>query len=246
MVVLFCLWAHDVLDLLHGTDRRPWWPLSERAVGVLWEQMDWGLNGELLLFGSGFALFLLVRGVSLRWRRPDGRARQAPQPASSRRLILLGHVMTTLILLCAAGTHYARGVRERQFDAAEALLARHDYPGALAALDEADRWPSTAKPGRTDYLRAEACLGLGDRARAEEHYIRSCRADPAYFWALADLTVFYATSDAPLDERRRRTAPYVKRLRRDFAGHEGLPGLLQRLERRLAAPVPRPVSTAGA
>jgi hypothetical protein len=39
-----------------------------------------------------------------------------------------------------------------------------------------------------------------------KHYLRAYQADPSYFWTVADLAVFYASSDEPLEVRRRRVA----------------------------------------
>jgi hypothetical protein len=75
---------------------------------------------------------------------------------------------------------------------------------------------------------------MGDRPRAEAYYLRAYLADPTYFWAVADLALFYASSGEPIAERRRLAAPYLNRLRTEFAGHPGLPEILARVERKLA------------
>lgn len=84
-------------------------------------------------------------------------------------------------------------------------------------------------------MRAEAYAGMGDRRRAEVYYLRAYRADRMYFWAVADLALFYASSDAPEAERRRLAAPYLSRLRSEFAGHPALPEILARVQRKLTA-----------
>jgi hypothetical protein len=109
------------------------------------------------------------------------------------------------------------------------------YQAALEVLARAEPWPSTTKPGRIDYVRAEAYAGMGDRRRAETYYLRAYRADPTYFWTVADLALFYASSGGPVAERRRLVAPYLNRLRSEFVGHPALPEILARVERKLAA-----------
>jgi tetratricopeptide (TPR) repeat protein len=124
------------------------------------------------------------------------------------------------------------------FETGRALVEQRAYQVALEVLARAERWPSTTKPGRIDYVRAEAYAGMGDRRRAEMYYLRADRADPTYFWTVADLTIFYASSSDPIAERRRLVAPYLNRLRSEFEGHPALPKVLSRVERKLAAPQP--------
>ena len=57
-----------------------------------------------------------------------------------------------------------------------------------------------------------------------------------YFWAVADLALFYASSDEPVAVRRRLAAPYLSRLQTEFPGHPALSEMLTRVERKLAAP----------
>jgi hypothetical protein len=83
-------------------------------------------------------------------------------------------------------------------------------------------------------VRAEAYAGMGDRGRAEIYYLRAYRADRTYFWAVADLALFYASSEEPVEERRRLAAPYLSRLRTEFVGHPALPAILSRVEQKLA------------
>jgi hypothetical protein len=85
-----------------------------------------------------------------------------------------------------------------------------------------------------ELFRGEAYAGAGDRrVRAEQSFLRSIEADPAFFWAVAGMADLYASSDRPLDERQRQVAPYLARLRQDFAGHPALPRVLARIERKL-------------
>ena len=71
-------------------------------------------------------------------------------------------------------------------------------------------------------------------ARAEEAYLRSYRAEPGYFWLVADLAAFYAGTDRSLEERRRLVDPLLARLKDEFRDEPGLPEALGRIERRLA------------
>lgn len=235
-ITLLCIVLHDSMDLLQGTDRMLWWPVSDRLVRFGEGIFPVGVYHEVLLFGALFGVFLGCRRFWQR-RRSGEKGRQAARSAPGFRFLWFGRAVTALILLCAAGTHYLRGVREHQLEHARTLLTRGEYSQTLTALDEADHWPSAAKPGRIDYARAEAYLGLGDRARAEQHYLRSIEVDPSYFWCVADLAVFYAASDEPIEARRLRTAQYIKRLRSDFPDHVALPRFLAKIERKLSAPV---------
>jgi len=132
--------------------------------------------------------------------------------------------------------HAMRDRRERQLRAAKYLVEQqHAYREALVLLDQAERWPSPAKPGRVDYLRASAFLALGDRLRAERYYLRSDEADPGYFWTVADLALFYASGAQPVDVRRQAAAPYIARLSGTFARHRETRDTLRRVEQRLGA-----------
>ena len=140
-----------------------------------------------------------------------------------------------IVVLAALVTHSLRDQREAQLDRGRTLVEQGAYQAALEALARAEPWPSPTKPGRIDYARAEAYAGMGDRQRAEVYYLRAYRADRTYFWVVADLALFYASSDLPVAERRRLAAPYLRRLRSEFAGNPALPEILARVERKLAA-----------
>ena len=221
---LASLVIHDVLDLAQATGRAPWWPLSERAVNLGLEFLPTDLLGEGVVFGALFVAVLGLRRAVLPPPPPRRRLRQA----------WLAPVFLTAIVSAAVMTHRSRDARELQLEAGRILVAQGAYRAALDALEGADRWPSTAKAGRVDYLRAEAYAAIGDRPRAEQHYLQAYAADPTYFWTVADLALFYASSDAPAAERRRQAAPYVNRLRIEFSANPALPRTLTRLNRRLA------------
>ena len=227
-VVLGSVVLHDVLDVAQSTDRQPWWPLSSGAVRLPLALIPADPRWEALAFAAGFAVFL---AALIALRRARGR-----RPARRFAPTWPGRALIVALVAAAALTHHLRDLREHRLDEARDLLEGRHPAEALAALDEAERWPSTAKPGRADHLRGEAWLGLGDRARAEHHFRRSYEADPDFFWLLADLGAFYASVDAPASERRRLAAPYLERLRRDFAGHGAQPAALARIERHLVEP----------
>jgi LexA-binding, inner membrane-associated putative hydrolase len=235
VTVLVSLLIHDVLDLGQATDRAPWWPLSDRPIGVQRGLVPTGLVPEAALFGGLLVAFLALRHAWHRW--VSGRAVDLPRPGEGHaRLVWLGRAVIVAVVVAAVVTHALRDARESQLDTARVLVEQHAYQAGLDTLARAEPWPSTARPGRIDYVRAEAYAGMGDRQRAEVYYLRAYRADRTYFWAVADLALFYASSDAPEAERRHLVAPYVSRLRSGFAGHPALPGVLARVERRLAAP----------
>jgi hypothetical protein len=210
---------HDALDVLQGSDRRPLWPFSQSSVDLPWPLIPQQSWLEASLFGAGLALYLLLRG----WR---------PTEPESGAPITLG--LAAVIAALALGTHALRGVREAQLEAARSSIELHDYARGLPLLEQALRWPSTAKPGRADYLRGEAYFGLGDRPQAERAYLEAYAADPHYFWVVADLAAFYASGSEPETARRDRAEPFLRRLRTDFADHPALPQTLARVEGLLA------------
>jgi tetratricopeptide (TPR) repeat protein len=152
------------------------------------------------------------------------------------RIAWLGRAFVGAVVLAAVVTHSLREARESQFEMGRALVEHRAYSAAFEALARAERWPSTTRPGRIDYVRAEAYAGIGDRRLAEASYLRAYQADRTYFWAVADLAFFYASSDELVTDRRRLAAPYLNRLRTEFAGHPDFPWALARVERKLAVP----------
>jgi tetratricopeptide (TPR) repeat protein len=233
-MALLAILLHDLLDLAQATDRAPWWPWSDRRVGSDLGLLPTDSVREAVVFGL---LLLAFLGLHRAFRGAVGRAPTGPRVRSAGSpAIRLGHAFIAVVVLAAALTHSLRDARERDLAAARTFVEQQSYAAGLAALARAERWPSTAKPGRIDYLRGEAYAGLGDRRRAEACYLRAYGADPAYFWAVADLAVFYASSNQPVTERRRLIAPYLRRLQTNFATHAALPQVLARVEQRLATP----------
>ena len=79
---------------------------------------------------------------------------------------------------CDCGvTHYLRNHREGDLRQARSFLQGHDYEAVIRKATAAERWPSTAKPGRTDYLFGIAYENLGNRKAVEQYYHRSYGAD---------------------------------------------------------------------
>ena len=230
LVTLFSVLFHDCLDLLQSTDRAPLWPVSFHRVDEGAAIIPEDPLQEAILSGAVFAALVA-------WRRDwRGRLRLRPEQSADdgrHRVVVLGWILTAAIITVAVATHSLRALREKQLDGAAALLKRRDSVGALALVERAERWPSTADPGKVDCLRAEAYNEMGDRSRAERHYLSALRADPARFWTVANLADFYASSGRPLSERCWNAAPYLRRLREDFADHEDLPLVLARLARNL-------------
>ncbi len=231
-VCLVSVLVHDALDMLQVTDPRPWWPIPIHGGGFRLRLIPVNSTVELAWFGGAFVVFAVVLTLI---RRHFGRGAPAvPSEGRPNAYAVWGlRALTLAILLAASVTHYLRSVRQREYVRVQWLVRRGQHEEALALADRAALWPSTAKPGRLAYAKAEAYLGLGDRQRAEDYYLWSYREDPSFFWVVADLAVFYAESDAPSVERRVRVAPYLQHLRRDFAHHRSLPGVLKRIERKL-------------
>jgi tetratricopeptide (TPR) repeat protein len=244
VTALASLLVHDLLDLGQATDRAPWWPLSDRPIGVDLGLIPSNLLGEAAVFGGLFVAFLALRHLAHQWAGQS--AVHAPLPSGGlARPFWLGPAFIVAVVLAAVVTHSLRDARDSDLETARDLVDQGAYQAALEALDRAEPWPSTTKPGRIDYVRAEAYAGMGDRPRAEAYYLRAYRADRTYFWAVADLALFYASSDAPLAERRRLAAPYRNRLQTEFAASPALPRILTNLERQLATPQPDGTVNAG-
>jgi membrane-bound metal-dependent hydrolase YbcI (DUF457 family) len=223
---------HDALDMAQGSDRAPLWPLHQRPMRLGVELIPSESTYEAIMFAAMFGVFLVM------WRRHRGRAGvPAPRPVAAT---WTARSVTAAILLAALATHQLRATRERTYRRAARLVNAHQYAVAIPLLDAAERWPAAGKPGRLDYIRAEALVGLGNRQEAERYYLRSLEADPDYFWLLADLGAFYAGADLPRAERERLTAPYVERLRRDFSRQRDLEPALSRIERKLLEPPESP------
>jgi hypothetical protein len=193
---------------------------------------------EAALFGGLLVGFFALRYLAHRWvgRRTVSETGESTEPAW---IVWLGRAFIGAVVVAAVVTHSLRDAREAQLETARDLVGHGQFQAGLEALARAEPWPSSSKPGRIDYVRAEAYAGMGDRRHAEAHYLRAYQADRTYFWTVADLALFYASSDESLAERRRLAAPYLSRLRAVFAGHPALPHILSRVQRKLAAPQPR-------
>jgi membrane-bound metal-dependent hydrolase YbcI (DUF457 family) len=225
---LATLLFHDLLDLLQSTDRTPWWPISDHRISSGVTVLPVGLFWETILFGSAFALFYLLRLLSK--SKPSFSVLGCREET---RFTWLVRGLIGLIIVGAIFTHILRDKREHQLREGHKLLTRGDYHGVLKAAQRAEMWPSTARPGRTDYLKAIAYDRLGHRQEAEAHYLRSYSADPDYFWCVGDLALFYAKSGRPLPERRRLTEPYLQRLKNHFPNHRDLPEYLSAIQEAL-------------
>lgn len=229
-LAFFSILLHDALDLLQASFASPFWPISEWHVTLPRSLIPWSVSREAAGFAGLFAMFLVFRRL---WSAPP-RGESSPQVHAGWRRA--GRVFLASILLAAGSTHGLRGLRERDYQRAESLLLAADYLGALEAARAAERWPSVAKPGRTDYLQAQAREGLGDFATAETLYRRSMAADPTYFWSLADYAVFVAAHKA-CDERARNKelGELRARLQRLFGSDGNLPRLLRKIDALVAS-----------
>ncbi|GMU24324.1 MAG: hypothetical protein AMXMBFR13_43980 [Phycisphaerae bacterium] len=229
-IVLFSVLAHDLLDLLQANANRPFWPFSQRTVGHDSLLIPNQIYREVVVFAFGFAAFLVMREAWSRLRRRRFRNLNGATPFDVpvvapryRLLVWAGRVGVGLIFALAAGTHYVRDLRAGQLRDAFALLHRRQPVAALGLIDQAARWPNPSGPARIDYARAEAYLLLGNRAEAERQYLAAYTGDPSYFWTVADLAVFYAASDEPLEIRRQKAAPWIQELESRFADHADMP-----------------------
>jgi hypothetical protein len=213
---------HDALDLFQDVERMPLWPLSMRQVGLDWLMFTDRLTGEVVAFGLPFAAYQVWRIAT---RRPLLGADPAPAAARWTTGLFIGCVLATTV-----GVIHLRETRETQMGRAEDLLRAGRLTEALASIDAAERWPSSA--GQGDLLRGRIYVRMGADTRAEEVFLRAYRNDPEAFWTAAALAEFYAARGSA-ETRRARSAPYVETLRERFGGHDGFLRVMERIERSL-------------
>ena len=229
LVALFSIVVHDALDIAQATDKVPFWPFSDRPVSLGAFSIPSGMLEEILLFGGGFMIFLLLRRLM---GRPvlSVRGLKADLSPHARRIAGIHRILLAGVVLLAAATHSLRDHRERQLDSSRALIEGGWYADGRKLLEASDRWPSTAKAGRTDYLRGVASLGEGERDKAEAYFLKSFRADSTYLWVVVDLANLYANSPDPLPVRKRLVSPYLQTLRRDFRNRKEASDAVERIE----------------
>ena len=215
LFALFPVVAHDVLDIGQATDKMPFWPFSVRPVSLRFFHIPSGLIEEILLFGGIYLLYRIIRQLAGQQSLLSNRVKENLSPLRLR-FAVVNRILLVSIILLAAATHGLRDLRERQLDTSRSLIEKGRYVDGLKLLEESERWPSTAKAGRADYLRGVASLGKGEREKAETYLLASYRADPAYPWVVIDLARFYAEPPYPVDLRRKMASRYLEILRRDF------------------------------
>lgn len=223
---------HDAADLLQSTDRIPLWPFMDAPFIAASNILPASPLVELVIFGAGFGVFAAVYASAKR----DSLGTLLAAFRHNSTAAWIGRIAVIVIISVAGLTHGLREKRERLLYEAHELLSRKEYAKVIETAEEAGRWPSTAKPGRIDYLKAVSLAALGRPQDAEYHYLRSYRSDPDYFWCLADLALFYAASDQPLARRRLKAAPYLQSLREKFADHRDLEPYMTQIKRQLDAP----------
>jgi len=64
---LVSLLVHDVLDLAQATDRAPWWPLTDRPIGIDLGLIPGNLLGEAAVFGGLLLAFFVLRHATQHW-----------------------------------------------------------------------------------------------------------------------------------------------------------------------------------
>jgi membrane-bound metal-dependent hydrolase YbcI (DUF457 family) len=209
---------HDLMDLAQSPGRAPLWPLSISLGSPEWIPPT--LSGEVLTCLPVLVVALAYHAL----KRRVGLPQRGDWPFLAA---------VALIVMVAAVTSGLRDRRESALVTARALAETGRYEDALRECDLASRWPTTAAPGRVDYVRALAWWGLGRVELAESLYLQSYRADPTYIWTAGDLALLYASSSAPLDERQRNAAKWLETLRTGFKDDPALPGLIERVQREL-------------
>ena len=237
LISLVSIAGHDVLDFLQSTGRQPWWPILNQTTPASWQVIPHAIVTESVIFGTVFLLAVTLVAAIRRSSSHVVDVNSSTQVSSAVHSWI--NRLLVLTLLCSAfGTHHLRAVRQRDYESARSLLENHDYYAALTTATKARPWPSTAKPGRVEYLMAQAYAGIGDRKRAKEYYLASIQANPRYFWSTADLAVLYATSSESVEERRRLASPHIQKLQSDFSRHADLARVLVKIEQKLNSPAP--------
>jgi len=232
-IVFGSVLGHDVLDFLQGSDRVLAWPFMDHRIRLRLNVIPENAVREALVFSVAFVFFLVARA----WLG------KAPPFGWWRRGAWRGGLVAGLILLAAVVSHVSNTLREREVDRVQDALRRGDYAEALARLDRLRLWPTMRPSSEVERLTARALLEKGDRAAAEERLLAAERAEPDDYRVVADLALFYASSDAPTEERRQRVAPYQSRLEREFSRRRDVRRVLARVAERLAAsPSPPPGS----
>lgn len=242
-LILGCIWLHDLLDLVSpGHTIALWWPISNSEFGFGGQGVEVSLLREVLVYGGLYLAFRTAARFGPRNRPAAGASSRLlrGQPRASALATCVTVALTGSIFAAASVAHVLGEARERQLQEAWSMINRGDIVPALQRLDQAERWPSRIRPGRIDYARGEAFALLHDRTRAEAAYLQAYQADPGYFWVVVDLASFYASSDEPLDVRRRKAGPYAARVSREFMHERAAPRLLASIRRKLADPATEP------
>jgi tetratricopeptide (TPR) repeat protein len=245
LVVCCSSLIHLLLDFLQKTDRWMYWPGRAMGIDIEGPLIPSDTLKEAALFATFFILFEIVYRVTTRSKRKAASLRtDTHRRRTQRHLTMAAVMMTTGIFVFAVTTHYLRGVRQRQLLAGYELITEAKYHEALASLDRADTWPHTTHPGRIAFFRAQAYRGLGQRQVAEEYYLRSLEGDPDWFWILADLATFYATGPEPVEKKREKASPYIKRLSDEYLDHRNYAHVMKKLD-RLIGPLPETQPASG-
>jgi len=234
LVALLSIVVHDILDVAQATDRVPFWPFSGHPVSLGAFSIPSGMFMEILLFGGGFLVFILLRRLTGPTAIPV-RGRVENPSTRVQRFAAFNRILLAAVILLAVATHSLRDLRERQLESARALIEGGRYTQGLKLLEASERWPSNAKPGRADYLRGVASLQAGEREKAETFLLKSFGVDPTYLWVVADLATFYADSPQPLSLRKHLASPYMDSLRRDFGDSKEAFAALKRIEAKFSS-----------
>lgn len=218
ILIAVSMLLHDAMDILQSPRRMPLWPIPIAVNVGRWIPST--LEGELItclpLFGAAVVYAWRKRGLWLPTRRDWASLS-----------------VVVAIVIVAIAVNEIRGRRVRALNRARALAESGQFAAALEQSATAESWPYPSPPGRLDYVRGMAWWGLGRRDLAEQFYLRSYAADPDYMWVVADLAALYASSDDPVEQRRRKAEPWLTILRDRFRGEPALPRLVARVERAL-------------
>ncbi len=208
---------HDVLDILQSTDRQPFWPLTQTVIGFDINLIPSKPLHEAILFGGLLFCFFVWRSRMSQFVlfAPFQKRERAPVARE-----WLTKILILLIISAALLTHQLRGMSEKKMHEARRLLSQRKYEALLTSLDKIEnRWPPMAKPGRIDYMRGIALWESKDLTKAEYFLLRSYKADPMYFWCVADLALYYAVTVTEQDEKKNLMAPFLQQLKDTFADH---------------------------
>lgn len=224
------LTSHIVFDALQSDTLLPWWPFSMRPVFPD-PLLPTGWQGEAIVLAIslfGWLAFTICRPAQAR------EAMTATFLPADRQRRILSTAFVMGVVVTALTTFILRERCEQDLESARRMIEAGSISEGFSLLASADRWPTTAKPGRINYFRGVGHLKHGEREMAEFFFLKAFRDDPRYLWVVIDLAILYAEDrQRSLEARRTIAAPFLLSLALDFPGHREAKQALDKAEKLL-------------